>query len=138
MVKQLKRTPFWMCGLLSLIENSLVEKLNVTGINKQFVINTVNGTSEINSKEVPITVTSLDGNNNVKIPIAWAVPKPSISPDSILKADDTSKWQHLQEIDLPEIDVKHIWEAVPRKFSGPWRSAGEPGANHKQRELYSA
>ena len=93
---------------VSLIENSLVEKLNVTGINKQFVINTVNGTSEINSKEVPITVTSLDGNNNVKIPNAWAVPKLSISPDSIPKAGDTSKWQHLQGIDLPEIDVKQI------------------------------
>ena len=36
------------------------------------------------------------------------MPKLSISPDSIPKAGDTSKWQHLQGIDLPEIDVKQI------------------------------
>ena len=93
---------------VSLIENSLAEKLGVQGKRKQFAIKTVNGISKINSKEVSLVIKPIDGSTAVNICNAWAVPALSISPDSIPRRSDADRWQHLKDISVPEIEEKQI------------------------------
>jgi hypothetical protein len=53
-----------------------------------------------------IEVSDLQGGNSIKIPKVYKKDRMPVTRDHVPTQDDISKWQHLKEIKLPEINAE--------------------------------
>ena len=93
---------------VTLVKDSLVKKLNLNGGETRLAINTALGCSIIGTKEIEITLNSIDGIESIEIPRAFVVRDLPVTDAPDLPISTISKWHHLRDIELPVAQNKEI------------------------------
>ena len=85
----------------------MAEELGLSGTPTEFALTTVNAEDEVrSSREVQLTVKALKSNESVRLKRVWTVDNLPISEQSIPTAEDTQRWSHLSDIELPRLEGK--------------------------------
>lgn len=93
---------------VTLCDERLAKKLNLKGEDLRFTLTGINGSVEMESRLVDIVVKSLDGKTELELQNVKTVKEIPISSDCVPKQVDVSRWPHLLDIYIPEIENKDI------------------------------
>lgn len=88
---------------VTLCHERLMNALDMAGEKLSFTLTGINGSTEVESQLIDIVVESLDGTTTVELPNVKTVKSMSVSKDCIPRQTDLERWQHLQDIKIPEI-----------------------------------
>ncbi|XP_006815918.1 uncharacterized protein LOC102804515, partial [Saccoglossus kowalevskii] len=87
---------------------SLADKLGITGKPVNYTLSTLNAERQINGHELQMDVRGLNLVNGVRLDKVWTTDRLPIAADSIPTKLDIKGWSHLNDIELPEIEVKDV------------------------------
>ena len=93
---------------ITLVNESLAKKLKRGGKKTKLSINMASGRSTIKTREIGITLTSMDGTSAVKIPMAYMIPTLPMQETPTISVETLKRCQHLSDIKLSEAENKWI------------------------------
>ena len=93
---------------ITLVMERLAKKLKRGGKETKLSINTASGRSTINTREIGITLTSMDGTSAVEVPKAYVIPTLPFQEAPTISVETLKRWQHLSDIKLSEAENKEI------------------------------
>ena len=92
----------------NLCHKQLAQRLNLKGEKSKFTLTGMTGSKEIDSELVNITVKSLDETVTIQLSNVKTVEQMPVSASCIPRNEDSSKWSHLQDVSLREIETKEV------------------------------
>ena len=88
----------------TLVKESLVKELNLSGQPIDFTLTTMNKVSQESGRSHFLYVQSLGQKDCFEIPNALLVKSLSVARNCIPSKEDTAKWRHFDGISIPELD----------------------------------
>ncbi|XP_078665790.1 uncharacterized protein LOC144908131 [Branchiostoma floridae x Branchiostoma belcheri] len=110
--------------------NKLKQQLNTKGRKTKLTLNTINSSKETLTELVEdLEVSSLDGVNTIRIPVAYTQEKIPVSKANIVSKEDLRDYAYLKDVELPAIDAEIgllIGNNVPKAME-PWQIINSEG-----------
>ena len=100
---------------VTLCQEHLQTKLGVSGPRLNFTLSVMTGSTKVESQLLDIVVTSMDETVSVELSNVRTVKQMPLSSDCIAKKGDLTRWPHLFDIELQELEVEEVMLVIGLK-----------------------
>ena len=100
---------------VTLCHEHLQKKLGVSGPKLNFTLSGMTGSTRVESQLLDIVVTSMDETVSVELSNVRTVKQMPLSSDCIAKIGDLTRWPHLCDIELQELEVGEVMLVIGLK-----------------------
>ena len=100
---------------VTLCHEHLQKKLGVSGSKLNFTLSGMTGSTRVESQLLDIVVTSMDETVSVELSSVRTVKQMPLSSDCIVKKGDLTRWPHLCDIELQELEVGEVMLVIGLK-----------------------
>ena len=100
---------------VTLCHEHLQKKLGVSGPRLNFTLSGMTGSTRVESQLLDIVVTSMDETVSVELSNVRTVKQMPLSSDCIAKKGDLTRWPHLCDIELQELEVGEVMLVIGLK-----------------------
>ena len=89
--------------------DELVKQLEIVGQKEPLNLTTmVKENSKVETEKVSLEVSDVKEENVLELPVVYSRPSLPVNLDNLCEPEDLSKWSHLQDIDLPQIEANKV------------------------------
>ena len=120
--------------------SSLVERLAATQQNETLNLRTLSGEETVETTYINLQASDLDGQLSVNLKKVYVRPHMSVGLSSLVSREDLKRWQHLEEIEIPNINTEEVHllisNDVPQALMPLEICSGRPGEPYAVKTVF--